>query len=84
MADFMAMDGRIFARPGQTVKLVEDEIARVVQWQPAHVSLYELTFHQNTPLYRQWTTGHVLRPDQGLFMSLIIWAEFPLFVVFSR
>ncbi|MEW6298081.1 MAG: radical SAM family heme chaperone HemW [Thermodesulfobacteriota bacterium] len=51
----------IFAVPGQTPELLEEDVLRLLTLAPEHVSLYNLTYEEHTPFWAMKNTGR-LRP----------------------
>ncbi len=51
----------IFGVPGQTPDLLERDLAQVFRCEPEHISLYGLTYEENTPFYVMRQKG-VLQP----------------------
>ncbi|GMO21430.1 MAG: radical SAM family heme chaperone HemW [Termitinemataceae bacterium] len=49
--------------PFQTEKIVCDDIKSVLQYKPAHISLYDLTIEKNTKLYKNVNTGKIFLPS---------------------
>ena len=49
----------IYAVPGQTEKDLAQDLEKLVELQPDHVSIYELTFHEGTPFERYRDTGRL-------------------------
>ncbi|HKA52225.1 MAG TPA: radical SAM family heme chaperone HemW [Candidatus Binatia bacterium] len=51
----------IFAVPGQTLPMVESDLAQALSCAPEHISLYNLTYEENTPFFAMKQKGQ-LRP----------------------
>ena len=51
----------IYGIPGSTASEVEDDIEKIVELGPEHVSCYCLMFEQGTPLTRMLNEGHIRR-----------------------
>ncbi|WP_432800111.1 radical SAM family heme chaperone HemW [Poriferisphaera sp. WC338] len=47
----------IFAIPGQTMAQLEEDVARVIDLEPDHISAYSLIFEPNTPLTQKRKMG---------------------------
>eukprot|EP00117_Sycon_ciliatum_P042252 scpid82705/ scgid1108/ Radical S-adenosyl methionine domain-containing protein 1, mitochondrial; Oxygen-independent coproporphyrinogen-III oxidase-like protein RSAD1 len=56
----------IFARPAQTLQQWQSELEQVLQLCETHVSLYELTIEQSTPLARQVEKGELTVPGSDV------------------
>ncbi|MCX6899561.1 MAG: radical SAM family heme chaperone HemW [Verrucomicrobia bacterium] len=55
----------IFAIPGQTPAQWEQTLRRAITIEPQHLSTYELTYEDDTPLFRQLEAGGVARLDEA-------------------
>jgi len=51
----------IFAVPGQTLPLLESDLSQALSCTPEHISLYNLTYEENTPFFTMKQKGQ-LRP----------------------
>jgi len=49
----------MFAVPGQTIETLADNLRRMVELQPDHISAYSLIYEQGTPLYTDLLKGRV-------------------------
>lgn len=49
----------MFAVPGQTIETLADNLRRMVELQPDHISAYSLIYEQGTPLYADLLKGRV-------------------------
>ena len=56
----------IFAIPGQTLDMLEQDIDALLALQPTHLSTYGLTYEPNTPLTAKLRVGQVSRVDEDL------------------
>lgn len=56
----------IFGWPGQTVEEWEDDVRQVLQYAPAGLSAYELTYHKGTEMARRQARGEVAPLDEDL------------------
>jgi oxygen-independent coproporphyrinogen-3 oxidase len=54
----------IFAIPGQTPAMLDDDLDRLVALRPTHLSTYGLTFEPNTPLTARLRVGQVCEIDE--------------------
>ena len=55
----------IFAIPGQTPAQWEQTLRRAIALEPQHLSTYELTYEDDTPLFRQLQARGVARLDEA-------------------
>ncbi|MCX6906960.1 MAG: radical SAM family heme chaperone HemW [Verrucomicrobia bacterium] len=55
----------IFAIPGQTPAQWEQTLRRAIALDPQHLSTYELTYEDDTPLFRRLQAGGVARLDEA-------------------
>lgn len=53
----------IFGYPQQTLKALISDLFQLIELEPTHVSFYQLTVKENTPLARQVSSGSVWLPD---------------------
>ena len=62
----------IFGVPGQKNSELEDDLERVIELKPDHISIYEMTFHKGTPyaFYRQEGRLKPLADESVLAMTL--------------
>lgn len=54
----------IFGVPGQTPDLLERDLAQVFRCEPEHISLYGLTYEENTPFYAMKQKGALQPVDE--------------------
>ncbi|MEM7625931.1 MAG: coproporphyrinogen-III oxidase family protein [Planctomycetota bacterium] len=54
----------IFAIPGQTLAMLDDDLSRLVALNPTHLSTYGLTYEPNTPLAARLRVGQVTPIDE--------------------
>ena len=60
----------IFGLPGQTGKMLSADLDELLSLQPPHVSFYQLTVEEGTPLAERVKAGRVVLPDQELCLGL--------------
>ncbi len=60
----------IFAIPDQTLAQWADTLRRAVALAPQHLSTYELTWEDDTPLLRELQEGHVAVPDETTTLAM--------------
>lgn len=56
----------IFAVPGQTMAELDADLDAVLSLSPEHVSLYGLTYHENTPFWRSRALGRIQPVDDAV------------------
>jgi oxygen-independent coproporphyrinogen-3 oxidase len=59
----MTMD-LIFGVPGQTLALLEDDLSQAFAAAPDHISLYNLTYEEDTPFFRMKQNGKLQPVDE--------------------
>jgi oxygen-independent coproporphyrinogen-3 oxidase len=52
----------IYGIPGQTMDSWKESLSKAVAFSPAHISAYELTLEENTPLYKMIKSGNPPSP----------------------
>jgi putative oxygen-independent coproporphyrinogen III oxidase len=65
----------IFAVPGQTMALLDADIDALLRIEPDHVSLYALTYHEGTELFRRRAAGRVVPVDEDLEADMMAHLE---------
>lgn len=60
----------IFGLPGQTSKTLSADLDQLLDFEPPHISYYELTVEEGTPLWDRVESGKVRMPDQELLLAL--------------
>jgi oxygen-independent coproporphyrinogen-3 oxidase len=65
----------IFGLPGQTLAQWQEDVRRVLDLSPEHLSLYALTVEENTPLAASIEAGELRAPDDDLAAEMYAWAE---------
>jgi putative oxygen-independent coproporphyrinogen III oxidase len=60
----------IYARPGQTMKAWEDELAQAIDLAADHLSLYQLTIEEGTRFHALHAAGKFVMPDADLSADL--------------
>ena len=68
----------IYALPGQTLKELEADIDAALEFQPPHLSAYNLTFEEGTPFHHEYRAGRMksLGEDEEIAMAELIEAKF--------
>lgn len=54
----------IFAIPGQTLAMLDDDLDRLLELEPTHLSTYGLTYEPQTPLTARLRVGRVTKVDE--------------------
>ena len=60
----------MYGIPGQTIKTWEETISKAVELSPSHISSYELTPEEGTPLWRLIKDNAVRMPEEGLVLDM--------------
>lgn len=68
--DNLSMD-LIFAGPGQRLEALDRDLDSLLEWQPEHVSTYELTFEPATPFGRALEAGRLEACDEDRAAEMI-------------
>lgn len=53
----------IYGISGENVKMLEDDIRMAMMFQPEHISAYQLTIEDSTPMYNSVCRGETILPD---------------------
>ena len=61
----------IFAGPGQSIEDLGRDLDALLEYQPEHVSTYELTYEPQTPFGRALAAGKLAAPDEDLSVAMI-------------
>jgi oxygen-independent coproporphyrinogen-3 oxidase len=64
----------IYANPGQTLQELEADIDTALEYQPPHLSAYNLTFEEGTPFHHEFRYGRMksLSEDEEIAMADLI------------
>jgi oxygen-independent coproporphyrinogen-3 oxidase len=67
----------IYAHPGQTLKELEADLDAALEFQPPHLSAYNLTFEEGTPFHHEHRAGRMksLSEDEEIAMAELIEAK---------
>lgn len=60
----------MYGIPGQTRESWEISIAKAAELSPSHISTYELTLEENTPLYTIIKSDPITMPDEDLILRM--------------
>jgi len=56
----------IYGNPGQTLEMLDDDIAQLLQFDPPHISAYSLTVEPQTRLGKQVKLGRISPPEDEM------------------
>jgi oxygen-independent coproporphyrinogen III oxidase len=64
----------IYANPGQTLAELEADLDAALEFQPPHLSAYNLTFEEGTPFHHEYRSGKMrnLSEDEEIAMAELI------------
>jgi oxygen-independent coproporphyrinogen-3 oxidase len=64
----------IYANPGQTLKELATDLDTALEFQPPHLSAYNLTFEEGTPFHHEYRAGRManLSEDEEIAMAELI------------
>jgi oxygen-independent coproporphyrinogen-3 oxidase len=64
----------IYANPNQTLKDLESDLDTALEFQPPHLSAYNLTFEEGTPFHHEYRSGRLtsLNEDEEIAMAELI------------
>lgn len=68
----------IFALPGQTLLDFKKDLEMLLEFEPPHISLYNLEFHENTPFYEQQQKGILQGISEETDAEMYEYAEYIL------
>jgi len=60
----------IFGLPSQTSRMLSDDIDQVIDLDPPHLSFYQLTVEEGTPLADKVKSGEIQLPDHELSLAM--------------
>ena len=68
----------IYANPGQTLQELEADLEIALEFQPPHLSAYNLTFEEGTPFHHEYRAGRMksLSEDEEIAMAELIEGKF--------
>jgi len=68
----------MYAHPGQTLKELEADLDTALEFQPPHLSAYNLTFEEGTPFHHEYCAGRMtsLSEDEEIAMADLIETKF--------
>lgn len=62
----------IFAQPGQTTARLEEELSRLLDESPEHLSCYGLTVEEGTPYHLRQIRGALWLPDENVYAEQFV------------
>jgi oxygen-independent coproporphyrinogen-3 oxidase len=64
----------MYANPGQTLKELAADLDTALEFQPPHLSAYNLTFEEGTPFHHEYRSGkmHNLSEDEEIAMAELV------------
>lgn len=64
----------IYANPGQTLEELANDLDTALEFQPPHLSAYNLTFEEGTPFHHEYRSGRManLSEDEEIAMAELI------------
>ena len=67
----------IYANPGQTLADLEADLDTALEFNPPHLSAYNLTFEEGTPFHHEYRAGRmaILDEDEEIAMAELIEAK---------
>ncbi len=68
----------IFALPGQKLADFKNDLEMLLKFDPPHISLYNLEFHENTPFYEQQQRGIMRSISEEVDAEMYEYAEYIL------
>ena len=60
----------MYGIPGQTIGSWHDTITKALERSPSHISTYELTLEENTPLFELVKSRQLILPDEELILEM--------------
>jgi oxygen-independent coproporphyrinogen-3 oxidase len=60
----------LYGMPGQTTEVWKETLALTAGLSPCHISAYELTPEEGTPLYGEIKSGRITMPEEGLVAEM--------------
>ena len=64
----------MYGIPDQTMESWRDSLTKTVELSPSHISAYELTPEENTPLYPLIQSHRITMPDEDLVLEMYNYA----------
>jgi oxygen-independent coproporphyrinogen-3 oxidase len=65
----------IYGIPGQTLGQWQDDLKRALELRPEHMSCYELTLEEETPMWESVRKGELSKPDDELCADMYFLAD---------
>lgn len=60
----------IYANPGQTIEDLEADLQAALEFQPPHLSAYNLTFEEGTPFHHEYRAGRMKSLDEEVEITM--------------
>jgi oxygen-independent coproporphyrinogen-3 oxidase len=60
----------IYASPGQTIEELEADLEAALEFQPPHLSAYNLTFEEGTPFHHEYRAGRMVSLDEDVEVAM--------------
>jgi oxygen-independent coproporphyrinogen-3 oxidase len=60
----------MYGIPGQTLSSWQKSLSTAVSLYPQHISTYELTSEEKTPLFRELKSGNLIMPDEEVIIEM--------------
>lgn len=60
----------MYGIPGQKLTSWHDSLTKAIEYSPAHISTYELTPEENTPLYQSLKSRELVMPDEEQILTM--------------
>ncbi len=65
----------MYGVPGQSMELWEDDLRRALELRPEHISCYELTLEEETPMWSSVQKGELSKPDDDACADMYFRAD---------
>ena len=65
----------IFGIEGETMRELKDDLQKAVSFEPTHISAYQLTVEEGTPLSSWVRSGKVVLPDEERLVAMQQWVS---------
>lgn len=60
----------MYGIPGQTIESWKESLSKAIELSPSHISAYELTPEENTPIYSSIQSRNITLPDEELIIDM--------------
>lgn len=65
----------IYSQPGQTLEAWDNDVNKIIQLQPEHISAYSLQYEEGTPFLRDLQAGRLQPSDEELTREMFVLLE---------